>query len=325
MTVPVAKPPPAPIHLAAIRNEDAPSADARGPLAVLAEPSGSASEGSAAHATFSVEGTEGVTLHVQSWRGATARGIFVISHGLKSHGGRYAEVARELTQRGWIVYAHDHRGHGKSGAEKVDVGAFDHFVQDLGTVLRAAQQRDPGLPVVLYGHSMGGQVAARFALDNKASIAGLILVAPAMGEPTGADKMKAGAARFLTWIGGGSLRVFELTSAGFSRDPKVTASIDSDPLVYGNGTARLATEIIASIRKTNERAGELAVPLLAIHGDADTITPARATEHFAGQVRQAAARFESLPGYFHDPLFDVDSRVPRQLVYDQADRWIPSK
>lgn len=329
MPLVIAPPPPAFIQSAASANPTTPRHDAPGPLAVIAAVAGEGAEPAAAdgassgHGTFSLQGARDVTLHVQRWEAQpTRRGVLVISHGLNSHSGRYTDLARELTQRGWTVYAHDHRGHGKSGGSKVDVERFDDFVQDLQTVIDTVRRREPGLPLVLYGHSMGGQVAARFAIEQKPMLAGLVLVAPAMAEPEGADAFKAGAARFLTWMGAGSLRVFELSTDGFSRDPAVTASLEADPLIYGNGTARLATEIIASIRTSNARAAELELPVLALHGDVDTITPAAATEAFVRQVGRADAVFKSLPGYVHDPLFDADAGMPRQLVYEQIDRWI---
>lgn len=285
-----------------------------------------------AHGTFEVKGKDGVALHTRYWKpaGSKPRGVFVISHGLRSHGGRYDGVAREMAQRGWLVVAPDHRGHGLSGGKKVDVARFDDYVDDLSAVYDAAKKQAPGAPVVMFGHSMGGQIATRFALDHKDALAGLVLAAPALGAPSSpTDKVKAGAARALSWFGTNvgwprtdQLRVFALDNGDFSRDPKVVASMNADPHIYGNGTARLADELLGAIDDTQARAGELTVPLLTMHGGADTVTEARASEAFTRSAKNSDARFQLFPEHAHDLLHDLDSGPVREALFAQADRWI---
>lgn len=97
--------------------------------------------------------------------GETARGIVLLSHGLCEHAGRYGEVAAALADAGFHVYAHDHRGHGSTrspdqlqGRFAVREGALA-VLEDTADVRALAVSRHPGLPVILFGHSMGGLLA----------------------------------------------------------------------------------------------------------------------------------------------------------------------
>ncbi|WEX76371.1 alpha/beta hydrolase [Sinorhizobium numidicum] len=93
------------------------------------------------------------------------RGILIISHGLAEHSGRYARFAEAMAAHGFQVYAHDHRGHGESRAPDAPLAMFAHrdgatkVIADLGAIREMAAANHPGLPVILFGHSMGGLIA----------------------------------------------------------------------------------------------------------------------------------------------------------------------
>lgn len=106
----------------------------------------------------------------------TARGILLISHGLAEHSARYADFAARLAAEGFHVYAHDHRGHGFTTAPDAPRGQFApkggiaRVMMDMRAVRDHAAARHPGLPIVLFGHSMGGLMALAFAETRPADI-----------------------------------------------------------------------------------------------------------------------------------------------------------
>ncbi|KQV82843.1 alpha/beta hydrolase [Rhizobium sp. Root1220] len=101
---------------------------------------------------------------------ADAGGILVISHGLAEHSKRYAGFAHAMSARGYHVYAHDHRGHGETSASDAPIGQFarrngvGRVLADVAAMRDHAVQQHPGLPVVLFGHSMGGLIALNAAV-----------------------------------------------------------------------------------------------------------------------------------------------------------------
>lgn len=97
------------------------------------------------------------------------RGILLISHGLAEHARRYQAFAERMASEGFHVYANDHRGHGETTAPDAPIGRFatrDGYraaLMDMLTVLEMAAADHPRLPVILFGHSMGGLLALSFA------------------------------------------------------------------------------------------------------------------------------------------------------------------
>lgn len=110
---------------------------------------------------------------------APARGVLMICHGLVEHAGRYRRFADVMSQQGFEVYAHDHRGHGRTKAADAPLGRFAwkdgavKVVADVMAMRRLAGERHPGLPVILFGHSMGGLVALNTAVSYPDAFDGL--------------------------------------------------------------------------------------------------------------------------------------------------------
>lgn len=139
--------------------------------------------------TIAVSATDGTSLHTYRWLPeGPPRAIVQIVHGVAEHAGRYARFAEALTAAGYAVYAEDHRGHGRTARDGElghfgDHDGFNAIVGDLRTVTEFAQAEHPGVPVVLYGHSLGSFLARAYAVDHAQDLAGLILSATGGNPP----------------------------------------------------------------------------------------------------------------------------------------------
>lgn len=111
-----------------------------------------------------------------AWRSQAAsapeRGILLISHGLAEHSARYNRFAKVMGLQGFHVYAHDHRGHGATQGADAPFGRYalsdgpQKVVADVRVMAELARTEHPGLPVILFGHSMGGLIALNAAEEN---------------------------------------------------------------------------------------------------------------------------------------------------------------
>lgn len=129
--------------------------------------------------TFILASPTGAALNVYARHPeGQARCVVQINHGLAEHAGRYAGFADYLATRGHHVYAHDHRGHGLTKAEGAPFGVFapsggdEAVVADVLAVHRMIRERHSDVPVVVFGHSMGGLVALNFVLRHSAMMHG---------------------------------------------------------------------------------------------------------------------------------------------------------
>jgi alpha-beta hydrolase superfamily lysophospholipase len=100
------------------------------------------------------------------------RAVVQINHGLAEHAARYARFADFLSTHGCHVYAHDHRGHGSTRAPDAPQGCFGgrdggaKVLADVGAVHDLIAANHPNLPVIVFGHSMGGLIALNFVLRH---------------------------------------------------------------------------------------------------------------------------------------------------------------
>jgi alpha-beta hydrolase superfamily lysophospholipase len=103
---------------------------------------------------------------------APARGVIQINHGLAEHGARYGRFADAMAAHGFHVYAHDHRGHGSTRAPDAPPRMFarengvDKILADIGALHGLIASEHPGLPVILFGHSMGGLIGLNYVLRH---------------------------------------------------------------------------------------------------------------------------------------------------------------
>jgi alpha-beta hydrolase superfamily lysophospholipase len=118
----------------------------------------------------------------------TPKAVVQIVHGMAEHSARYARPARALVESGYAVYADDHRGHGKTVQQPGDLGHFadeegwELVVGDQFSLLEEINSRHPGLPVFLFGHSLGSYIA-RAAVIRSPAWAGLILSGTSHDSP----------------------------------------------------------------------------------------------------------------------------------------------
>ena len=105
------------------------------------------------------------------------RGVLQVNHGLAEHAARYSRFAEFMSAHGFHTYAHDHRGHGYTTAPDTTRGMFGavdgtaHLLADVAAVHGLIAEENPGLPVIVFGHSMGGIVALNYVLRHPQGVA----------------------------------------------------------------------------------------------------------------------------------------------------------
>ena len=177
------------------------------------------------------------------------RAVIQISHGMCEYIERYEPMIAVLCAAGYAVCGNDHLGHGSTGDPK-DWGFFAEedgyklVLQDLHSMNGLARKTWPGLPVILYGHSMGSFFARWFAEKYPEDVDALVI--SGTGGPGALMKMgKAMAGGFCKLKGPRYVSEFMVNistgsyakgledsgspSVWLSRDPAVWAAYDADP------------------------------------------------------------------------------------------------
>jgi alpha-beta hydrolase superfamily lysophospholipase len=269
------------------------------------------------HIQSTIAGPAGMQLFMQAWLPATPKAVLALAHGLGEHSGRYHNLIGELNQRNYAVYACDHFGHGQSPGQRASIDSWEDYRIGIRSLLAHTSASHPDMPLFLLGHSLGGLIVLEYTLHETPQLQGLVVSAPALST-AGISPLVRLASRILSRIAPTFALKTGIDARAISRDAAVQAAYLADPLNSSVGTPRLATETFAAIARVFEQAGKLQIPLLIVHGEADTIVPAESSARFYAAAGSADKRRLSYPNVVHEPHNDLGWQQP---VGDIAD-WL---
>lgn len=230
-------------------------------------------------------GTGGINLFCQRWLpDAPPQAMVAIVHGVAEHSGRYANLVNSLTANQYGAWGFDLRGHGRSGGRRGHIHNWQEYRADLGCFLTLIQKEMPQHPIFLFGHSMGALIVLDFLLHEPARVGGAIVAGTPI-EPVGVAKPYLVAlAHLLSRLWPACPLPSNLDTTALSRDTAVVQAYESDPLVLRRMTARWGTEALAVVERVKENAERITLPLLVLHGKADTLNSAIGAQAFYDAV-----------------------------------------
>ena len=253
------------------------------------------------HEEGTFKGVNDFDIYYQVWRPeGEPRAVLLLVHGYAEHSGRYAHVADYFVNEGYAVYALDHRGHGKSAGRR---GYFDRFrflLDDLDTFFGLVRKREPERRVFLVGHSMGGLLAAAYAIRHPDKVDGLVL--SGAGVKVGEDVSPL--LRVLSGIISALLPgvgVTRLEAAAISRDTEIVARYDSDPLNYrGQVPARVGAEMLNTARWVMREAHVITGPVLIMHGTEDRLANPAGSRELYEAISSSDKTLKLWDGLYHE-------------------------
>lgn len=296
---------------------------------------------------------DGHEIHVQLWKPSTEAfaepaGVIQVFHGLGEHTDRYSRFAEAATQRGYVVCAHNHRGHGGHGEELqgyfADGNGWRLLADDGYTVHKLLLERYEQLPLILLGHSMGSFVAQNFAMHYGGRLSGMILSAsnwPSRVELFGGQFLaciealrlgKRGRSTLLDKLGFGDFnKRFQPARTDLdwlTRDePEVDKYID-DPLCGGPYTCGLWRDLLGGLIELTASdalpriAGDL--PILITGGEQDPVGGEKGMTRLAMRYAETSHQRVSLkiyPDGRHEMLNETNRD---QVTADWLD-WISER
>lgn len=278
------------------------------------------------------------------------RALLLVFHGLAEHAARYGRFAGEMAERGFHVYAHDHRGHGSTTAFDAPLRRFaktngaGKVIADCRAVLDRAQNDHHGLPVVVLGHSMGAHIAMNLALDRGRDLAGLAVwnadFTFGLKEKLGIAALKAeralkgsdvasdlfARATFEAW--GRSVEPRRTGADWLSHDEGAVDRYLADPLCGWTPTVSLGFDVLALLRGASGETAWSRLPSdLPVHVLAGTQDPATrnagSARALTGGLRHAGSRDVTLSiqeGARHETLNEIEPI--RTTAIRALDAWL---
>ncbi len=297
--------------------------------------------------TFTFKDHDGVEIFVYKWAPESkAKAVLQIAHGMQEYAGRYARPAEVFTSAGYIVYANDERGHGKT-APSVDKqghlgpGGWQSVLKDLLQLTALIKQENPGLPIFLLGHSWGSFMTQAYIEEAGAGLKGAILSGTDGKNPM--VGIGAILAKIIVKLKGGDTKAKMLakmavdalnkpfqpgrtTKDWLSRDEAEVDKYMNDPYCGAAFPNSFYLEIILvqknAWKKENEKNVPTTLPIYLIAGSDDPVghqtkgIQALASRYQANGVKDVVCKF--YPGARHE----IFNETNRDEVYKDVVAWL---
>lgn len=251
---------------------------------------------------------DGVCLRSFSWKHVQepVRGVVVIVHGIRDYSLRYDDFATELGRNGFAVFAQDLRGHAYSGGPRQRFDSMHEMIGDVDLIVEKARHDYPGLPVFVYGHSLGGLITSEYALAHADKVSGVILSGAALKRPASVSGFKVRLARVVAAIAPGA-NVVAIDDHEFSRDKDVMAALETDPLIsHKKLPAISAVASIDGMTDVQKKMEQFRVPVLILYGTGDRVNPIEGSQAFYAGVGSKDKTAKAYEGAYHDLLHDPE-------------------
>ncbi|SEO56275.1 Lysophospholipase, alpha-beta hydrolase superfamily [Amphibacillus marinus] len=301
--------------------------------------------------TYWLENSEQMAIFLRKWHEPTQQptAILQIAHGMAEHGGRYHDFAQWLVERGIFVYAHDHRGHGKTGERSESMGffskqnGFERVVDDMRTVTNQIEQAHPDVPIILLGHSMGSFLVRRYIQRFNNVVNGVILSGTSFDQGI---MGKAGQliARLEAKVRGdrtASPLLHKLTFGSFerpfkkkgeswlSRDSSIVTTYEQDPLCGFVSSTRFYDDLLGGISLIHkqEEVNKInkAMPLFIISGMSDPVGKNSKGVRQVANSYQAAGMENVTTKLYPDARHEILFETNWLEVYQDILHWIELK
>jgi len=248
--------------------------------------------------------------------GDNVRAVIILVHGLGEHVKRYTHWIDMFAAKGIGFLGVDLPGHGQSDGKRGNIRNYSITNEMLDIMISEYKKTFPGIPVFLYGHSLGGGIVLEFILRRKPEITGAIITSPWLRLSMEPNRTRLLLARTLKNLFPSLIQPSGLIVSHISHDKVVVDNYISDPLVHDKISVSLFHSAVSAAGYSLNNAGDLKVPVLLVHGSDDLITSPEGSREFASKTKMA--EFKLWDGGYHE----LHNEPFKDEVFSYIVKWI---
>ena len=253
----------------------------------------------------------------QSWLpDGEPKAVISLAHGMGEHSGRYARWGSLFAGSGYALTGMDLFGNGKTEGKTGPIKSYQLLLDQVDLMQQKSEEMFPGIPRILYGHSMGGNVAINYAISKDPPLSALIASSPWLRLVIPVNRVeKVFSVIFNSLAPGLRIKAKGLGAERLSHDPDHWADVRSDPLVHRKISVKYAYEMMDKGEYALQHASRINIPILLMHGNADEITSHKASEEFVSNTSDRT-RLKIWEGLRHELHNELEYRDVFKYVVD---------
>jgi acylglycerol lipase len=248
--------------------------------------------------------------------GESTNAVVILVHGLGEHIHRYVYWADLFKKEGIGFTGVDLPGHGRSEGKRGNIKSYALLGEMLDILLSSCKQTFPGVPVYIYGHSLGGGIVLDYLLRKNPKIKGAIVTSPWLRLSTEPAKIKLVVASVMKYLLPGLIQSSGLNVRHISHDDNIVEMYKNDPLVHDKISVSLFHEAMNAADHSLAHANELKVRTLLLHGSDDLICSPAGSREFAEKSSMVELRIWD--GGYHE----LHNEPFKEEVFNYIMGWI---
>jgi acylglycerol lipase len=274
---------------------------------------------------FHVRSHDNLTLYGQIFKSASRpKAIILIIHGYGEHSGRYKQWAERFVKHGYFVMTYDLRGHGLSEGRKGHRLSYYRFLKDLSVVCEKAESVFPEIPIIIYGHGFGGNLAINYLISGASYFDGMIVSSPWLEAEFNIPQLKLIAGNLVKILVPRFSVSLNIKPEFLSRVHEQVEDVMNDALINHRIPVKLLYEINAAGIRASRSIYKLNLPMLVMHGTEDKITSLKASKDFVMNASNKTT-FKEWPGHYHELHNDIDADEVLNYVVEWLDKILKNK
>jgi len=251
--------------------------------------------------------------------GENARAVVIMVHGLGEHIQRYDYWADLFKKEGIGFAGVDLPGHGRSDGRRGNIKSYSVLGEMLDILIKTTLRTFPGVPVFIYGHSLGGGIVLDYLIRSNPKIKGAIVTSPWLRLSFEPSRFKVILAAVMRFILPGLIQPSGLNITYISHDEAVVEKYKNDPLVHGKISVSLFNSAMNAAKYSLDHAAELKVPTLIIHGSDDLLCSPEGSREFASKNKNVELKIWE--GGYHE----LHNELFKEEVFRYIINWINKK
>lgn len=256
------------------------------------------------YSEFSLVMSDKSRTFMRSFLPEAPKAVVILIHGKGEHGGRYLYFGTRLDEAGYAVYAPDLRGHGQTDGKRGHTAPRRRILDDIDEVITYAKMKHPALPVFMYGHSMGGNIALSYRMQRGEGIRAFVISSPWLHlKGDFAQPLKSS----LCALSNVAPRLAFKTGI----DPTVISSKSDEQQEYlkdkgmnGVITAQTLADVFRTTKQIEESAQSCKYPFMLLHGGDDRLVDVEGSRSLA-KLSGDICEYHEYAGNRHEILHDL--------------------